>query len=149
MPKLEYFVVCESVSVDRETNRISLFNVVEDLRPVRNGETGHPVHQFVAVSAWNREPGDEGKDFQAIVRIQPPDDQSKDFSINFQMERPRQRLILRLLGVAAGRPGNLRFELLLNSQHFASHTVTIHPPLAASDVADSGGNGEADSKPAG
>ncbi len=30
MPKLEYFLICESVSVDQDTNRLSLFNVLED-----------------------------------------------------------------------------------------------------------------------
>ena len=32
MPRLEYFIVCESISTDQETNRVSLFNVLEDLQ---------------------------------------------------------------------------------------------------------------------
>jgi hypothetical protein len=32
MAKLEYFLICESMSTDRETNRVSLFNVLEDLQ---------------------------------------------------------------------------------------------------------------------
>ncbi len=31
MPDLEYFVVCESVAIDRESNRISMFHVIEDV----------------------------------------------------------------------------------------------------------------------
>jgi hypothetical protein len=130
VPKLEYFVVCESISVDQETNRVSLFNVVEDIRPVARGEPAHILTQMVAISAWNRESGDEGQDFQLIVRIHAPGDAPQDFPLNFRMERSRQRLYLRIQGVPARHPGELKFELLLNSQPKASHSVTVHPAAA-------------------
>lgn len=130
MPKLEYFVVCESISIDRETNRISLFNIVEDIQPIGPGSQGHIIAQFVAVSCWNREPADEGKDFQVIHRIHSPSEEPKDFPMNFRMQNPRQRLILRIQGVPPTRPGSLRVELLLNGQHVADHAVTVHPPVS-------------------
>lgn len=145
MPKLEYFVVCESISVDRETNRVSLFNIVEDIQPLTKGENGHIIAQMVAISAWNREPGDEDKDFQLIVRIHAPGDDPHDFPLNFRMDRPRHRLLLRLQGVPAQRPGELRFELLLNSQHVAAHTVNVHSPAekATTSAADTPSSGVA------
>lgn len=99
MPKLEYFLICESMSTDQETNRVSLFNVLEDLQVLPPGTTPQPqllVPHFVAVSCWNREPGDEDKDFQAILRIHPPKKEPKEFSMNFKMERPRYRLSVAL-----------------------------------------------------
>lgn len=131
MPKLEYFLICESISTDRETNRVSLFNVLEDLRvasPEAPPEIQIPIVQFVAVSCWNREPGDENQDYQAIVKMHPPEGEPQEFSTNFLMEQPRHRLALRFQGMPRLDPGQLKFELLLNGTHVAWHTVNILQP---------------------
>lgn len=135
MPRLEYFLVCESVSVDRETNRISLFNVIEDIRFSKPGtETTAPwLVNFVAVSCWNREDGDEDVDFQATLRIHsPPSDEGeqrepKDLPLNFRMQSRRQRLLMRFAApvLPRTRSGKLRFELLLNGRHCAEHEIDI------------------------
>ena len=135
MPTLEYFLICESISTDQETNRVSLFNVLEDLQVLASESPPQPqlpVSQFVAVSCWNREVGDEGQDFQAMLRIHPPSQESKDFPMNFKMERPRHRLSLRFQGMPKLEPGQLRFELLLNGAHVAWHTVNVFPPSIGS-----------------
>ncbi len=129
MPKLEYFLVCESVSTDQETNRVSLFNVLEDIHILPAGQPGVILAQLVAVSCWNREPGDEEKDFQATLRIHSPgSSEPKEFPMNFRMDRPRYRLSLRIQGVPNLEPGQLRFELLLNQDHVAWHTVNVTAP---------------------
>lgn len=134
MPKLEYFLVCESVSVDRETNRISLFNVIEDVHLVKPGaEVSLPlVVNFVAVSCWNQDAGDDDQDFQAILRVHTPpaDDgaaQYKDLSLNFRMQSRRQRLLMRLVApiLPLAHDGKLKFELLLNGKHCAEHEIGI------------------------
>ena len=93
MPTLEYFLICESMSTDQETNRVSLFNVLEDLQ-VRMADTSHkqqvPVAQLVAVACFNRELGDEDQDFQATLRIHAPGQESKDLPLNFTMERNKK-----------------------------------------------------------
>jgi hypothetical protein len=130
MPRLEYFLVCESISTDQETNRISLFNVLEDLQILSPGLPNPPtlpVASFVAVSCWNRDPGDEDQDFQATLRIHSPNQDPKDCSMNFKMDRPRNRLSLRFQGMPKLEPGELRFELLLNGEHVAWHTVNVSP----------------------
>ena len=135
MPKLEYFLVCESVSVDRETNRISLFNVIEDIHRVKPGtEISSPlVFNFVAVSCWNKLESDEDTDFQATLRIhQPPNEnggesEPKDLTLNFRMQSRRQRLLMRLAApvLPPAHDGKLRFELLLNGNHCAEHEIGI------------------------
>jgi hypothetical protein len=129
MPKLEYFVVCDSISIDQQTNRVSLFNIVEDLQPVGPGIQSDIIAQLVAVSSWNKVPEDEGKDFQVIHRIHTSDGEPKDFPMNFRMENPRQRVVLRIQGMPPMHPGSLRIELLLNGQHIADHIVTVHPTI--------------------
>lgn len=135
MPRLEYFLVCESMSTDQETNRVSLFNVLEDLQvlpPETPPQQQLLVPHFVAVSCWNREPGDEDKDFQAILRIHAPNQEAKDFSMNFKMERPRYRVSMRFQGMPKLEAGELKFELLLNGQHVAWHVVNIFPAATES-----------------
>ncbi len=130
MPNLEYFLVCESISTDQETNRVSLFNVLEDLQVLAQGHAGILLSQLIAVSCWNHEPDDEGKDFQQIVRIHSPGStEPKDFPVNFQMERPRQRISVRFQGMPKLQPGPLKFELLLNGEHVAWHTVNVTEPV--------------------
>lgn len=131
MPKLEYFLVCESISTDRETNRVSLFNVLEDLQVGSPGTAAGPqilVSQFIAISCWNQETGDEAVDLQAMVKIHPPGGEPKEFTTNFKMEQPRHRVAFRIQGMPKLEPGQLKFELLLNGEHVAWHTVNIHPP---------------------
>lgn len=130
MPKLEYFLLCESVSVDQDTNRISLFNVLEDFQiasPETNGKT--PLcflGQFVAVALFNREPDDGEKDFEACLRFNLPDDKHSEHRIAFRMDRNRQRLLLRFVGMPpVDKDGVLRFELLLDGTRCASHTVHL------------------------
>ncbi len=136
MARLEYFLVCESMSTDQETNRVSLFNVLEDIRFASPGEMAAPsvqsvpVPQFVAVACWNQEPGDEGQDFQMTVRLHLPGQAGQDeneFSLNFKMDKPRHRLALRFQGLPKLQPGQLKFELLLSGKHVAWHTVNVHP----------------------
>jgi hypothetical protein len=73
MPQLEYFLIAESISVDQSTNRVSLFNVLEEIQcaplpagtPAIPGRTGIP--QLVAVSSWNLSPEDQGREFQVSL----------------------------------------------------------------------------------
>jgi hypothetical protein len=108
-----------------------LFNVLEDLQLIASESTAQqqlPIAHLVAVSCWNRESGDEQRDFQMTLRIHASGQEPKDFPLNFTMERPRHRLALRLQGLPKLEPGELRFELLLNGQHVAWHTVNVFPP---------------------
>lgn len=130
MPKLEYFLVCESVSIDKDTNRVSLFHVVEEFRPVQATENALVVTQLVAVCCWYEESGDAERDFQAVLRLRTPDGKERDFPMNFQMKSRRQRLLFQLQGVPPLSAGELTFEVWLNGKREAGHIVTVHPPEA-------------------
>lgn len=132
MARLEYFLVCESMSTDQETNRVSLFNILDDIQvalPDARPQQSLLITQLVAVSCWNHEPGDEEKEFQAVVRIHAPGQEEKDFPLNFKIvDQPRHRLSFRFQGIPKLEPGQLEFELLLNGKHVASHTVNVLAP---------------------
>ncbi len=122
MPKLEYFLVAESVSVDQTTNRISIFHILEEIH-VAKFPFALPL--LAAVAQWNAEDGDVDRDFQVGLVIKPPDGQPKEFSQNFRMIHPRLRTIMNLVGLPLTQPGTMTVEIKLNGDHKAYHTTDI------------------------
>ena len=122
MPALEYFLVAESLAVDQSTNRASVFNIIDEL-----AASSFPVvvPQMAAICAWNMSADDEGQDFQAVVRIMSPGEELREQRVNFLGQHRRSRLIFRVFGLPIAREGDLRFEVELNGQYQASHTVTV------------------------
>ena len=120
MPKLEYFVVAQSVSVDQTTNTMSVFHILEEIQA-----PNFPVviPQLTAVAHWNAEDGDADHDFQVSVLITFPDGQHKEFNQNFSMIRPRLRTIANFVGLEIPGPGTVTVEIRLNGNHKASHTI--------------------------
>jgi hypothetical protein len=128
MPNLEYFLLCESIAVDQDTNRISLFNVLEDfeITPPNEAKERRTIvlGQFVAVALFNRAQDDGENEFEACLKIHATGQAEKEHKIGFRMERNRQRIIMRFIGMPpVGEDGVLRFELMLNGNHCATHTV--------------------------
>jgi hypothetical protein len=122
MARLEFFVVSESVSVDQQTNRLSLFNVIEQV-----ASTNFPsaLPSAVAVSMWIAEDGDDVRDFQCTLRITLPNGNPYEFASNFKFRARRHRVIQRVEGFPLNEPGVLRFEVLLNGERAASHEVDV------------------------
>ncbi|MBM4094161.1 MAG: hypothetical protein FJ276_32860 [Planctomycetes bacterium] len=128
MPTLEYFLVCESMSVDRETNRVSLFNIIEEMKLRSPNDPGPMILQMYAVACLIKTPGDDRRDLQAVFRIAMPDGTKQDIPMNFQMERPRVRLVLRFcLAPADNEVGDVAFIFLVNGEEFAHHAILVHP----------------------
>jgi hypothetical protein len=124
MPKLEYFLVSEGVSVDQRTNKASIFDVCEEI--IIPGLVPH----LVAISSWNIGPDEREKDFQATLRVRLNGESvSKEldgFKINFTTEQgERHRIFHYINGLRLEKPGILEFEVLLDGQRCACHTVTV------------------------
>ena len=122
MARLEFFVVSESVSIDQQTNRLSLFNVLKQV-----GSTNFPkVLPFaLAISLWIAEAGDDVRDFQCTLRIILPNGDRHELASNFKFRARRHRVIQRVEGIPLSGVGVLRFEVLLNGEHAASHEVDV------------------------
>ena len=123
MPNLEYFLVADSASVDQISNSVSVFHVIEQIR-----STKFPIQirRFVCVSSLNIEKEDVGKEYQLTVRIKNPSGKLGDPNrTNFTAEKRRQRFFAHLFNTDIDGPGLLLFELRLNEEHLAWHTVDI------------------------
>lgn len=124
MARLELFLVAESVSVDQSSNKVSVFEVLETVPFKKDGENA--IAGCVAFSLWQMEAGDDGQDFQVLLRIHRPGMELPDESpTNFTAHSPRHRVFTRMLGLPLQQPGTLRFEVLLNGKHSADHVVTV------------------------
>jgi hypothetical protein len=127
MPRLEYFLVAESVSIDRDRNQVSVFNILEEVFIPRTEP--RVVPQLVALSSWILDPEDQGRDFQVQVELVGPDGDNcpynTDFTVNFTANGTRQRTQIGLLGLPIEREGNTVFNLNLNGEHRASHILTV------------------------
>lgn len=122
MARLEFFIVAESMSADQQTNRLSLFNVVE---LVSHTQFPFVLPYVVAVSTWMAEEGDETHDFQCTLRIILPGGKKHEFATNFKFIARRHRVSQGIQGFTIEEPGLLRFEILLNGEYRASHEADI------------------------
>jgi hypothetical protein len=126
MPTLEYFIVCRSVSIDIDTDEVSLSNVLEDLFLDEDGKALLP--RIVAISAWNLDDSELSTDFQTILAIRRPgESKSKDFPMNLSHGRKRHRAMATIVDIPLDNSGELLFQVLLNGTHQASHKVFVHP----------------------
>jgi hypothetical protein len=127
--RLEYFIACESVSVDTDTNRLSILNVLEEF-----GTAAFPfrIRELIAAAGWLVGPDDVGKDFQVVLRISMPGSETREFPVSFSVQAGmrRHRLNLRILGIEALQKGEAHLELLLNAKHQASYTFTVREATA-------------------
>ena len=130
MPQLEFFLVARAVSVDANTNQLSVFEVLEEVHPQ---QLPARIEQCVAVSTWRLGADDTGTDALITLRITRPGGEAQDLSstVRFPEGSARHRLMQRIQGLSLNSSGNLHFELLLNGQHSAQHLVTVLAPEAA------------------
>ena len=122
MPKIEYFVVCESVSIDQTTNTMSVFHVLEQ---INSPHFPIVLPRLTAVAHWNACEGDNDRDFQVGIIVTLPDGEPKEFSQNFRMIRPRHRTIANFIGLPVNGPGTMTIEMRLNGEHQAFHTIDV------------------------
>lgn len=127
MPQLEYFLVSESISIDRDRNQVSIFNILEEVTVPKSGPAFIP--QLAALGSWILESEDIGKDFQVKLEIVSPVGENlntpPDINVNFTGITRRHRVYNRILGFPLPQTGDVVFHLSLNGHHEASHTLTV------------------------
>ena len=122
MPSLEYFVVAESMSVDQQTNQVSVFNILEE---VRTSNLPVVLPQVVCVCTLNLGANDLGQEHHAVLRVRTPKGEPREFSARFRASHRRQRVFTRLIGMPLETIGELVFEILVDGAHLATHTVYV------------------------
>jgi hypothetical protein len=135
MPPIEYFLVCRSIQTDVNTNEMSFINVLEDISP---DAFPHVIPRAIAVSLWNLPQAEEPRDYQATLVVKIPGKADVAFPMNFSRGTHRCRAVQGVLEIPVDEPCDVTFEVRLNGEHAASHTVKVHP----AEVRMAGGGGE-------
>ena len=128
MPKLEYFLIAESFAIDQQTNRVSIFNVLEQVNLVEATNTGPRINTYAAIGYWLQEPTDVvGTEYLAGLKLYINGNLSAtlgNFSFTFS-PNGRARVLFYIQGPPIFQAGDLRFELLLNDIHAADHVLSL------------------------
>jgi hypothetical protein len=125
MPKLDYFLVADSVSTDRERNTVSMFHILEEW----SARLPLVIPELVAVSSWTIESDEMGQDFQVRLGIRLPGPQESPsfhiFPVNFTAHHRRHRAYHFVKGLRVEHAGDMVFEIFINEQLVASHVVWV------------------------
>jgi hypothetical protein len=124
MPELEYFLVAESISIDRDRNQVSVFNILEEIAVPRSNPV---IPQAVAIGSWILKPEDQNQEFHVGLTIAKPDGRHRSgpFFVNFTAKGNRQRVHLNIVGFPIESDGDITFDLSLNDEHQATHTLAV------------------------
>ncbi|MGA2065543.1 MAG: hypothetical protein ABSG86_11265 [Thermoguttaceae bacterium] len=125
MPRLEYFLVSESSTVDNETGALSVFNVINEIK-VESFPAVLP--KLALVTCWIPTPDEirDGDEFQVTFEFSVPGStENGKIRSSFQAESSFQHLIMNVVGVPVARPGEIVIALLLDDQKQASHTIFV------------------------
>lgn len=126
MPKLDYFLVADSVATDRDRNTVSLFHILEEYRPTRLPLN---IPEMVAVSSWTVTSDELGQEFDVVLNIRLPGAQASPdfpiFPVHFTADNPRHRAYHFVKGLRVEQAGDMVFEIRVNGRLAASQVVWI------------------------
>lgn len=128
-------VAAMGVVHDSATNNVSLFNILEELRPA-----GFPlfVQQIGVLAMWEREAGDpEHIDLTFVLRNNDQQLAELPVAVAFGVAR-RHRTLLGLGGIVVQQPGELVAEFRRDGAVVASYIVHVVAPAAAAVNAGGG-----------
>ena len=92
MPEHVFTLVARGLSVDTQTNALTVFYVVEQLGPLPRFPAAVP--EMALVTLWRLQSGEEGVAFVQRIRfIDPSGKELGLFEQSFRLEKPRQRML--------------------------------------------------------
>ncbi|HNY50593.1 MAG TPA: hypothetical protein PLV50_01385 [Smithella sp.] len=118
-----YLLCADGIVIDRRTNNVSLFNVVEEINSV-----GFPllINKLYAICLMNREVHDEDMtDAHFEFKLDNKVLLKANTSINFQ-QKQRTRVVLEVSGLVIPVPGTLKVSLLRDGEVIACNEIEIH-----------------------
>lgn len=123
MPRLQYFLVAEGVSVDEATKKVSAFHILEQLLVP---EVPTVIPFVVALTCWESRADEMGRPHAYLLRQTLPNGKVNEVRSRFQVEQRWHRLRQQFLKVPILQPGELVFELLLeDGRELARYAVEV------------------------
>lgn len=126
MPKLNHLLFAEGWSVDSDTNRLSVFNIIEGLFPRRFPAR---VNRLVGIAEVAFSEAELNQDYQVSLEVvRPGCEVEKPFSANMRSEAAEHVAIMRLRNMPIAQHGNLLFRLRINGELLTERTLIVHDP---------------------
>jgi hypothetical protein len=124
MPRLEYFLASESLSVDMNSNTISVYHILNE---VFLDEMPGRLPMLAVVAAWIYDEAEirDKKEFQAKIELQLPGSETKLFRTNMKAMKRFSNIHLQILDVAIEKSGDLVIKMILDDEEKASHTIAV------------------------
>lgn len=125
MPKLEYFVAAESLSVDLDRNSVSVFHILNE---VQLREIPGVLPQLAVASAWvfDEQEIQSKSECQVKFELRPPGDgEVKVFRSNMSAEVRFQNMHLQIQNVPIATSGDLIVRVFLDDEERATHTIEV------------------------
>lgn len=125
MPRLEYFLVAESCSVDQSTGALSIFNVLNE---ISYDQFPNVIPSLAVICCWVCSPDEisEGNEHLARFSFKMPDGSAgKELTGTFTAVNRIHHLIYRISFVPVNKSGEIRVDLQLDGERQASHTIII------------------------
>jgi hypothetical protein len=128
MPDLEYFVVARGASVDRFTDRVSIFSIIDEITPRRFPAI---LMQIAVIAGWNAAQEEIGQQANLRIRFTLPGQQEPaEMPLEFTVEARRHRHISQFMGLRLAASGELVVVVEMNGQERAHHRILINAPDA-------------------
>jgi len=121
--KTKLFLVCESAVIDRNTNNLSIFNILEEI-----SAQGFPLiipKLFVVYVLERKESEDASPEFNLRIIQEKKYLFDKTFTVNFQ-DKMRTRQLIELQGFTLTKSGHLTFRLNFRGKKFAEYSLIIN-----------------------
>lgn len=117
MPSCEYFLACEDVVVDQWTNRMSVFNILEEISaPDFPASAG-----VVGVSVWrvdNDEEFDQTIDVELVIFADT--ERERAFPVRVVLNRARVRAIVKINNINFPEAGDVTIGIRIAGQPIAA-----------------------------
>lgn len=130
MIRLKTLLCAEGVSVDRNSNNVTLFNILEQINPLR---LPLALPKMVIYSLFEREDGDDAV-WPADICIYLDDVELVSSPIDYKFQDlPRVRNIFTVGGLPITQPGTLKISVHPRGDHtteLGTYTVVISLPAA-------------------
>jgi hypothetical protein len=125
-------LTCAETSVlDQATNRVSLFNLLEE---VITPTFPIGIYSIAVFTLWEREATEPDTHADLTVRLNERQLMQAQLGLNFQ-QATRCRAIITVLGLLLNEPGILVFEITLAGQVVGSWRVPVSATPQAAEVA--------------
>lgn len=124
-PAVEYFLVAEATALDQDTNKLSVFNILNHVVVPRLPST---IPNMVALSCWicSEAQRRANQEYTTTLLIRPAGGRPpREFRARFRPESKYQYARHEVRGMPVDEPGEAIFELWLDGQKMTEHRLTI------------------------